>query len=47
MPPYKREVIGGHSLLYTWEGAAICGRNLITLLAHQDVVPVAPGTEKD
>ncbi len=42
----KREVIGGHSLLYTWEGSDPKA-NPIALLAHQDVVPVAPGTEKD
>jgi carboxypeptidase PM20D1 len=42
----KREVIGGHSLLYMWEGADSKARP-IALLAHQDVVPVAPGTEKD
>jgi carboxypeptidase PM20D1 len=42
----RREVIGGYSLLYTWEGADPTARP-IALLAHQDVVPVAPGTEKD
>jgi carboxypeptidase PM20D1 len=42
----KREVIGGYSLLYSWEGADPKARP-IALLAHQDVVPVAPGTEKD
>jgi carboxypeptidase PM20D1 len=42
----KREVVGGHSLLYTWEGSDPKARP-IPLLAHQDVVPVAPGTEKD
>jgi carboxypeptidase PM20D1 len=42
----KREVIAGLSLLYTWEGSD--PRALpIALLAHQDVVPVAPGTDKD
>lgn len=40
----KREVVGGLSLLYTWPGrdATLPG---IALLAHQDVVPIAPGTE--
>ncbi len=42
----KREVVGGFSLLYTWEGTDPKARP-IALLAHQDVVPVAPGTEKD
>src|SRR5438552_16312577 len=42
----RREVIGGHSLLYTWEGSDPKALP-IALLAHQDVVPVAPGTEKD
>jgi carboxypeptidase PM20D1 len=42
----KREVVGGHSLLYTWEGSDPKAAP-IALLAHQDVVPVAPGTEKD
>jgi carboxypeptidase PM20D1 len=38
------EVVGGHSLLYTW-----AGRNQrlppVILMAHSDVVPVEPGTE--
>jgi carboxypeptidase PM20D1 len=42
----RREVVGGYSLLYTWEGSDPKARP-IALLAHQDVVPVAPGTEKD
>ena len=42
----KRELVGGHSLLYTWEGSDPKAAP-IALLAHQDVVPVAPGTEKD
>jgi carboxypeptidase PM20D1 len=41
----RREVIGDYSLLYTWPG-----RNAqapaVMLMAHQDVVPIAPGTEK-
>ncbi len=39
-----REVVAKYSLLYTWPGA---DRTLepIAFLAHQDVVPVAPGTE--
>jgi carboxypeptidase PM20D1 len=42
----KRELVGGHSLLYTWQGSDPRAAP-IALLAHQDVVPVAPGTEKD
>lgn len=42
----KREIVGDYSLLYTWEGSDPAARP-IALLAHQDVVPVAPGTEKD
>jgi len=42
----KREVVAGYSLLYTWEGSDPKAQP-IALLAHQDVVPVAPGTEKD
>src|SRR5712672_2457145 len=42
----KREIVGQYSLLYTWE--CIDPKTPpIALLAHQDVVPVAPGTEKD
>lgn len=42
----KREVVGDLSLLYTWEGSNPKA-NPIMLLAHQDVVPIAPGTEGD
>ena len=42
----KREVVARYSLLYTWEGSDPKAAP-IALLAHQDVVPVAPGTEKD
>ncbi|MDT8990370.1 M20 family peptidase [Curvibacter sp. APW13] len=42
----QREVVGGLSLLYTWQGADPKAKP-IALLAHQDVVPVAPGTEGD
>jgi len=41
-----REVVGTYSLLYTWPGSDPAAKP-IALLAHQDVVPVAPGTEKD
>jgi carboxypeptidase PM20D1 len=42
----KREVVGGHSLLYSWAGSDAQARP-IALMAHQDVVPIAPGTEGD
>jgi carboxypeptidase PM20D1 len=40
----KREVVAGDSLLYTWEGSEPDAERFL-LLAHQDVVPVEPGTE--
>ena len=42
----KREIVAKYSLLYTWESSDPKATP-IALLAHQDVVPVAPGTEKD
>ena len=42
----KREVVAGLSLLYTWPGSDPAAKPIL-LMAHQDVVPVAPGTEKD
>ena len=41
-----REVVGGHTLVYTWAGTDPKAPG-IGLLAHQDVAPVAPGTEGD
>ena len=41
-----RELVGSYGLLYTWAGTDTNAKP-IALLAHQDVVPVAPGTEKD
>jgi carboxypeptidase PM20D1 len=40
----KLEVVGGLSLLYTWAGSDTAARPVL-LMAHQDVVPVSPGTE--
>lgn len=40
----KREIVSKYSLLYTWEGSDPQAKP-IALLAHQDVVPIAPGTE--
>jgi carboxypeptidase PM20D1 len=42
----SREVVATYSLLYTWEGSDPKAAP-IALLAHQDVVPVSPGTAKD
>lgn len=42
----KREVVSDLSLLYTWEGSKPDAKPIL-MMAHQDVVPVAPGTEKD
>jgi carboxypeptidase PM20D1 len=42
----KREVVADYSPLYIWEGSDPKAQP-IGLLAHQDVVPVAPGTDKD
>ena len=39
-----REIVGGYSLLYRWQGSDPHAPPLM-LMAHQDVVPVAPGTE--
>lgn len=40
----KREVVGNYGLLYTWQGSDPKATPA-ALLAHQDVVPIAPGTE--
>ena len=42
----KRETVGDLSLLYTWPGSNPQAKPIL-LMAHQDVVPVAPGTDKD
>jgi carboxypeptidase PM20D1 len=42
----KREAVGKDGLLYTWTGSDPRAKP-IAFLAHQDVVPVAPGTEGD
>lgn len=41
----NRETVARGSLLYRWDGRADCAPLL--LLAHQDVVPVEPGTENE
>ncbi len=42
----KREIVNDFSLLYSWEGSDPT-LSPILLMAHQDVVPVIPGTEED
>lgn len=40
----RREVVAGHTLVYTWAGGDPSLAPIV-LMAHQDVVPVTPGTE--
>src|SRR5690606_13580172 len=40
----SREIIGGHTLFYTWEGTD-ASLDPVLLMSHIDVVPIAPGTE--
>ncbi len=42
----KRELVGNFGLLYAWPGSDPMAAP-IGLMAHQDVVPIAPGTEGD
>jgi carboxypeptidase PM20D1 len=41
----EREVVAEHTLLYTWKGGDPAAKP-IALMPHQDVVPIAPGTEQ-
>ncbi len=41
-----REILDGGTLVYAWKGSDPAAQPII-LMAHQDVVPVTPGTEKD
>ena len=41
----KKEKVGSYSLLYQWQGKNSALKPAL-LMAHQDVVPVEPGTEK-
>ncbi len=41
-----REIVGKNTLIYTWKGSDPALAPLV-LMAHQDVVPVTPGTEAD
>jgi carboxypeptidase PM20D1 len=40
----RREVVNGHSLLFTWDGRDPSAKPIL-LMAHMDVVPVEPGTD--
>ena len=42
----RRERVAGHTLVYTWPGSDPTLPPFV-LLAHQDVVPVTPGSEAD
>jgi carboxypeptidase PM20D1 len=42
----KRESIGKYGLVYTWQGSDAKAAP-IGLMAHQDVVPISPGTDGD
>jgi carboxypeptidase PM20D1 len=41
-----REIVDGGTLIYRWSGSDSNAKPII-LMAHQDVVPITPGTEKD
>jgi carboxypeptidase PM20D1 len=40
----RREIVGSHSLLYTWTGTDAAA-DPILLIGHMDVVPIEPGAE--
>src|SRR3954462_4053650 len=40
----QRDIVNDYSLLYTWKGSDPSAKP-IAFIAHQDVVPIAPGTE--
>lgn len=42
----QRELVGDYGLLYVWPGSDAKAAP-IALMAHQDVVPIAPGTDSD
>jgi carboxypeptidase PM20D1 len=41
----KKEIVGDNALLYTWSGSDPALKP-VALMAHQDVVPIASGTEQ-
>lgn len=40
----SREIVGGHTLFYTWAGSD-AALDPVLMMSHIDVVPIAPGTE--
>ena len=42
----RREIVADHTLVYSWTGSDPALRPVV-LMAHQDVVPITPGSEKD
>jgi carboxypeptidase PM20D1 len=42
----SREMVGGHSVLYRWDGSEPQLKPIL-LMGHLDVVPIEPGTERD
>lgn len=42
----QERIVGSHALLYTWVGKEPAARPAMWM-AHQDVVPIAPGTERE
>ena len=40
-------MIGGYTMLFRWQGSGKSGKKPVLFMAHQDVVPVTPGTEGD
>ncbi|WP_041535777.1 M20 family peptidase [Parvibaculum lavamentivorans] len=40
----SREIVGGHTLFYTWQGSD-ASLDPVLMMSHIDVVPIAPGTE--
>jgi carboxypeptidase PM20D1 len=42
----RREVVNDYSLLYTWTGQDPAEKPIV-FMAHQDVVPIAPGSESE
>ena len=42
----RRETVGAHSLLYTWQGSDASLKPML-LIGHMDVVPIEPGTEDE
>ncbi|MBE5781338.1 MAG: M20/M25/M40 family metallo-hydrolase, partial [Clostridiales bacterium] len=43
----EKQIIGKRTLFYRWAGNGKSGKKPLLFMAHQDVVPVTPGTEGD